>query len=70
MTAASPVATLQVRGRDKVMEPYRVLRRDRLGGLIHEYTSDAARGEGRATGPGRPGTEGECGERNSSLLIT
>jgi hypothetical protein len=32
--------------------------------------NDAARGEGRATGPGRPGTEGECGERNSSLLIT
>lgn len=41
MTAASPVATLQVRGRDKVMEPYRVLRRDRLGGLIHEHTQVA-----------------------------
>lgn len=32
--------------------------------------SDAARGEGRAAGPGWPGAEGECGKRNSSLLIT
>jgi hypothetical protein len=56
MTVSSPAITLQVRDHLKVMAPYtpagrvhplanmtsiRVLRRDRLGGLVHEYSQVA-----------------------------